>query len=336
MGKTHRMRENFINQLHKEFAGEIESINELILSCLECDEELVMEAGKYLISSGGKRIRPLLTILSSKFCGYRGDSDLKLAAATELIHAATLLHDDVVDSSLMRRFKPTVNSVWGNKAAILVGDFLFSESFKLMVSTKSIESLDTLSKASSIIAKGEVSQLSAFNSKAMISKDAYYKIIESKTAELFASAAKVGAIISSESSDVENLMYDYGKYLGLIFQVRDDILDYFSTSGQMGKNSGDDFFEGKLTLPVIFLYQVLNEEEKIFLHEIFTKDTDRSQEELSQIVNLMKNHKIEDILQQEISEIINKAKACLDKIPESNKYKDYLYELIDFASERES
>lgn len=334
MAEANRM--NIIEKLHKDFCEELTEVNDIILSNLECEEELIAEIGAYLVNSGGKRIRPLLTILSSKLFNYNGTANIKLAAATEFIHAATLLHDDVVDSSMLRRFKPTANSLWGNQSAILVGDYLFSQAFRLMVSADSMGSLRTLSDASATIARGEVTQLAHIKAKKFISKDEYFKIIEAKTSELFASSCKVGAIVSESNEEEANALYEYGKYLGLIFQIQDDILDYFSKSLKIGKNVGDDFYEGKITLPIIELYDLANESDKNLIKNYFITNSNRTEEQLDNIIALMSDYNIKKETDSIIDVLAKKARDSLAQISTKNtEIKTYLDDLIEFASRRE-
>lgn len=325
----------FIRKLHSRFTKELLEINDIILESLDCDEEIIKNVGTYLLKSGGKRIRPLLTILSSKLFGYSGNNNIFLAASTEFIHAATLLHDDVVDSSLLRRFQPTANSLWGNKASILVGDFLFSQSFKLMVKTSCLKSLEVLSKASTIIAKGEVSQLSSTNSDKLTSREEYYKIIEAKTAELFAAAAKVGAIISGRSKDESDHMYNYGRAVGLIFQIKDDLMDYYSKANDSGKNTGDDFFESKITLPIIILMEKIDKNEKQIIHKFFVERKEKTIEDLNLMISLLNKYRIVEEIEKEIN-ILNKiANESLENLKNIDEdIKNLLKELVQFSSKR--
>lgn len=325
---------NFIQLLHSKFSDELSQVNKIILSNLECDEPLIKQAGEHLINSGGKRIRPLLTILASNLFNYQGNLHINLAAATEFIHAATLLHDDVVDSSKLRRFKPTVNSLYGNKTAILVGDFLFSKSFCLMVSTNSIKALNALSSASSIIAMGEVSQLSSTDN--IITKQKYYEIISAKTAELFAASTEVGGIIADQSKQITDKLHNLGKNIGLIFQIKDDVLDYYSDNSKIGKNIGDDFFDGKVTLPIILLLDKVDKENNIKIKNIFSSKNNKSEDDLQYIINLLEEYNIIDELQKEIDELKSKSNIILNQIPNtSSEVKSILKDLIEFSAERE-
>lgn len=342
MAKTNQIEKEYTNLnlialLHKEFAFELEAVNNATMITLECQENIIVEAAKHLLKSGGKRIRPLLTILSSYLFGYKeGQSHINLAAATEFIHTATLLHDDVVDESLLRRFHPTVNALWGNQEAILVGDFLFSQAFKLMVETKSLEALETLSVASSIIAAGEIRQLSNKKNGQFLTEDQYFSIIDSKTAELFGAACKVGAIISNVSEENRVDIYQYGKYVGLIFQIRDDIFDYYSKSSQIGKNIGDDFFDCKITLPIIYLRNLCNDSDRKYLENIFELNATRTNDDLAKVIELLKSYNVIDLLEQKIQDLSESANFHLEKISNFlESPKKYMQELIIFAGRRE-
>jgi octaprenyl-diphosphate synthase len=245
-------RDSF-NELNELLAKEISEVNELILQYAQNHVDLIPEITSYITQSGGKRLRPLLTLACAKiFQDKVGGSVIKLSAAVEFIHTATLLHDDVVDGSEKRRGKPTANRVWDNKSCILVGDFLFSQAFKLMVATKNIRALDLLSNASAVIAESEVWQLSILDDP-KLSLDEYIKLITGKTAILFASACASGGIESGCTKEQEESLDSYGLNLGISFQIIDDILDYVG-SAKTGKKIGNDFLEGKITLPVIYSY----------------------------------------------------------------------------------
>jgi octaprenyl-diphosphate synthase len=221
---------------------------------------LIPQLAAHLIAAGGKRLRPLLTLASAQLCHYRGDAHIPLAASVEFIHTATLLHDDVVDDSKLRRGQDTANAVWGNKSSVLVGDFLFSRAFQLMVDTKSIDVLRILADASSTIAEGEVHQLLTANNLATTKSD-YNRVIYAKTASLFAAACEIGAVISDAGETKQTALRDYGMNLGLAFQISDDAFDYY---GLPGKDAGDDFRDGKVTLPLILAYERGHDAEKAF------------------------------------------------------------------------
>ena len=244
-------------------ASGMNAVNTVILDRMQSEVPLIPALAGHLISGGGKRMRPMLTIAGAALCGYEGARHHKLAAAVEFIHTATLLHDDVVDGSDLRRGKATANIVFGNPATVLVGDFLFTRAFELMVEDGSLKVLKILSKASSVIAEGEVDQLTA-QRQIETSEDRYLSIIGSKTAALFAAATRIAAVVAEKSEAEERALEDFGRNLGIAFQLVDDAMDYDSAAGEMGKDKGDDFREGKMTLPVILAYARGNAEERQF------------------------------------------------------------------------
>lgn len=244
----------------------MKSVNELILSKAGSDVEMIPEVARHLISSGGKRLRPMLTLAAAEMCGYKADGHVKLATSVEFMHTATLLHDDVVDESDMRRAKPTARMIWGNQASVLVGDFLLGQAFKMMVEVGSMDALDVLSTAASVIAEGEVMQLSAAKNLAT-TEDEYLAVINAKTAALFSAAAEVGPIIADAPREERSALKSYGTNLGLAFQLVDDVLDYGGNAKDLGKNTGDDFREGKITLPVLLAYRRGTDDERSFWKE---------------------------------------------------------------------
>ncbi|MBB3934330.1 polyprenyl synthetase family protein [Aureimonas phyllosphaerae] len=246
--------------------ADMDRVNALILSMAGSNVELIPEIAEHLISSGGKRLRPILTLASALAFGYRGENHVKLAASVEFLHTATLLHDDVVDESDLRRGRKTARTIWGNQASVLVGDYLLGQAFKMMVEVGSMRALAILSNASAVIAEGEVWQLSAAKQMSTTEAD-YMAVIGAKTAALFAAAAEVGPVIAGAGADFEAAMRDYGLHLGLAFQLVDDVLDYGGSADDLGKNVGDDFREGKITLPVILSYAAGNEDERAFWRE---------------------------------------------------------------------
>ena len=234
-------------------AGDLNAVNAVILDRMQSDIPLIPELAGHLIAGGGKRMRPMLTLSSARLIGYTGARHHRLAAAVEFIHTATLLHDDVVDGSDLRRGKRTANIIWGNPASVLVGDFLFSRSFELMVEDGSLKVLKILSNASAVIAEGEVNQLTAVR-RIDLGEDRYLDIINAKTAALFAAACRIAAVVAERPEAEEAALDAYGRNLGIAFQLVDDAIDYVSDAGTMGKDAGDDFREGKMTLPVILAY----------------------------------------------------------------------------------
>lgn len=324
---------DLIKEIHQYLHDDIKDMNELIVASLNVEEELVTVISNYLAESGGKRIRPMLTLLTSKMFDYNGSNHFHLAAAVEFIHMATLLHDDVVDGSKMRRFVPTANVIWGSKASILVGDFMFSQSFKLIVSTKSISALEVLSSASAIIAEGEVSQLAKLEEHRMISEHEYLKIINAKTAELFAAACEVGAIIVDQDKQTCEILRKFGRQLGIIFQIVDDVLDYYGSVNEAGKNSGDDFLEGKVTLPLIFLHDKLEESEQKLLIKLIKKKS-RNDDDFELVKTMLDKYDVKSDIANYLQELKKIALYEINQITVSNQYKDYLCNLVDFAISR--
>ena len=287
----------------------------------------------YHIQTGGKRLRALLTLGSSKLCGYsKGGRDINLAACVELIHSATLMHDDVIDAGDLRRGKKTTNSIWGNQSSILVGDYLLSRCFEMMVEDGNLEILKLLSSTSSKIAQGEVLQLQHKGEIDML-EETYLKIISSKTAALFSAATKVGAILSDKESKEKDALEFYGKNLGLTFQIADDTLDYNSELKLFGKKIGKDFFEGKITLPIILLFQKLDNQNKEKIQNFFIKDI-RTDSDLSETLNLIKKYNIINECYKKAEHFINLASNSLS-IFKSSKEKKVLESLTSFSLERD-
>src|SRR5271154_2298331 len=231
-------------------ADDMLAVNQLIIRRMESHVQLIPQLAGHIIAAGGKRLRPILTLAGARLCGYQGARHHKLAACVEFIHTATLLHDDVVDASNLRRGEPSANTLFGNQASVLVGDFLFSRAFQLMVEDGSIDVLRILSTASAIIAEGEVLQLTPTSDTAT-SEQAYLEVVRAKTAELFAAACRIGAVVGGRPASEEEALRTFGLNLGIAFQIADDVLDYGAESAQIGKTVGDDFRESKITLPVI-------------------------------------------------------------------------------------
>jgi octaprenyl-diphosphate synthase len=244
-------------------AADMARVNELILSKAGSDVEMIPEIANHLISSGGKRLRPMVTLAAARMFGYSGDGHVKLATSVEFMHTATLLHDDVVDESDMRRGKKTARTIWGNQASVLVGDFLLGQAFRMMVEVGSMRSLEILATAASVIAEGEVWQLAAAKNLET-TEDEYLAVIKAKTAALFSAAAEVGPVIAGASKSHQAALRSYGTNLGLAFQLIDDALDYGGNARDLGKNTGDDFREGKVTLPVILSYRRGTQKERDF------------------------------------------------------------------------
>lgn len=268
---------------------ELKAVDKALLQALDNSVPLIPQMGHYLMASGGKRMRPLVMLLTAKMCGdLNPERIISLGAVIELIHGATLLHDDVVDNSNLRRGHKTANATWDNKASVLVGDFLFARAFQLMVSHGSLEILEVLSNASARIVEGEVQQLSLVGHMDMTA-DIYMDIIKAKTAPLFASAAMVGGMVNKQSYENIQALKDYGQALGILFQLQDDVLDYKATPHTWGKDKGDDFREGKVTLPVILAYEKADECQKDFWHRVFV-DQHQEPHDLEIAISHMHTH----------------------------------------------
>ena len=305
---------------------------EKIISKLFSDVQLVQKMTDYHIETGGKRLRALLTLGSAKLCGYsKGSRDINLAACVELIHSATLMHDDVIDEGKVRRGKKTLNKVWNNHSSVLIGDYLLSRCFEMMVEDGNLEVLKLLSSTSSKIAQGEVLQLQHKGEVDML-EETYLKIISAKTAELFAAATKVGAILSDAESKKKDALEFYGRNLGLTFQIADDTLDYNSELKLFGKKIGQDFFEGKITLPIILLFQKLDNNDKENLTKIFNQET-RSKDDFKRIINLINKYKIIQECYQKAQHYINLASNSLSVFKDSEE-KDILKNLTSFSLSR--
>ncbi len=269
--------------------ADMEGVNRIILDKAVSDVDLIPELAHHLIDSGGKRLRPMLTIAAAKLTGYQGVGHVKLAAAVEFMHTATLLHDDVVDESDVRRGKAAARILWGNQASVLVGDFLLGQAFRMMVDVGSLPCLKILSNAAAVIAEGEVMQLAAAKNTAT-TEDEYLAIINAKTAALFAAAGEVGAAIAERPQAEQAALRSYGKNLGIAFQLVDDALDYGGDSARLGKSVGDDFREGKITLPVILSFRRGNAEERAFWKRTLV-DGDITDDDLDHAIGLMRRHK---------------------------------------------
>ena len=323
---------NSVDDLQLYFAQDMQAVDKLINSYITSNvTPVISELSNHLINAGGKRLRPLLTLAASDLCNYSGASHIKLAAAIEFIHTATLLHDDVVDESFQRRGKPTANILWDNQSSVLVGDYLFSKSFQLMVETDSLKVLSILADASSTISEGEILQLSAVKN-IKTDESTYFKIIEGKTAALFAAATEVGAVISNVERKKADALANFGKALGISFQITDDLLDYVGSEEVLGKNIGDDFKEGKVTLPLIKAISKSSKEEKRFWEEVINKGMQKSSD-LEHALLLMRQHNVFDETRSEAIKWSKKARNYLDIFPES-KTKVILQELTYFVVER--
>jgi len=312
--------------------NKLDDVSRRIKYKLASEINLIHKMTEYHVKSGGKRIRPLLTLASAKLCGYKnGNRDINLAACIELIHNATLLHDDVIDKSDLRRGIKTANSVWGNQSSILVGDYLFSRCFEMMVEDGSNEILKLLSSTSSRIAQGEVLQLE-HKGEIDLLEETYFNIINMKTAALFAAAAKVGACLGDRSKKEKDALESYGRNLGLAFQIADDALDYFSTKNVFGKEIGKDFYEGKTTLPLIIIFQRANDEERNFLKEIFKKKK-RNEDDFSETLALINKYKAVQVSFERAKYFVNVSYDALG-IFQNSEEKTVLQNLTEFSLNR--
>ena len=307
-------------------------VEERIKLKLTSKVNLVQKMTAYHLDTGGKRLRALLTLGSAKMCGYsKGTRDINLAACVELIHAATLMHDDVIDNGSVRRGKKTLNKIWNNHSSVLVGDYLLSRCFEMMVEDKNLEILQLLSSTSSKIAQGEILQLQHKGEVDML-EETYLKIISAKTAELFAAATKVGAILSDSETKEKEALEFYGRNLGLTFQIADDTLDYNSELKLFGKKIGQDFYEGKITLPIILLFQKAKNQEKCKLKEIFFKEF-RDDNDLNYTLSLIKKYKIINACYLKAQHYINLASNSLSVFNDC-KEKSILEDLTSFSLSR--
>ncbi|MEZ5777612.1 MAG: polyprenyl synthetase family protein [Paracoccaceae bacterium] len=315
-------------------AADMERVNTLIRARMASENApRIPEVTAHLVEAGGKRLRPMLTLAAARLCGYDGDHHVRLAATVEFIHTATLLHDDVVDESAQRRGRPTANLLWDNKSSVLVGDYLFSRSFQLMVETESLRVLDILSNASATIAEGEVLQLSAAQDLGT-DEGIYLKVIRGKTAALFSAATEVGGIIAGAPEDQVRALHVYGDALGVAFQIVDDLLDYGGKSAVIGKNTGDDFRERKLTLPVIKAVAKATAEEREFWRRTIEKGNQR-EGDLAHAIALMARHGAMEATRLEALDWAAKAKSALSVLP-AHDLRGMLSDLADYVVARVS
>ncbi|MGO8867299.1 MAG: polyprenyl synthetase family protein [Alphaproteobacteria bacterium] len=312
-------------------AEDLRQVNDVIVQRMASEVVLIPQLAGHIVAAGGKRLRPLLTLASAKLCGYEGRRHVRLAACVEFIHTATLLHDDVVDESDRRRGLATANAVWGNKASVLVGDFLFSRAFQLMVEDGSLEVLRILSNASAVIAEGEVHQLVTANDTAT-SETAYLEVIRAKTATLFAAACEIGAVVAERPRVEAEALDGYGLNLGIAFQLVDDVLDYSARLEKLGKNIGDDFRDGKITLPIVLAFRRGNESERAFWRRTL-EELEQKEGDLEHAIQLMEKH---GSLRDTVSRARHYGSIARDALgifPDSAE-KRSLIELIDFCIQR--
>ena len=320
-----------INTLRQLVADDLVKVNQVIADHGHSSIALINDLASHIVAAGGKRLRPCLTIAAAKLCGYEGMRHVKLAACVEFIHTATLLHDDVVDESNLRRGAATANALWGNKTSVLVGDFLLSRAFQLMVSDGSLDVLKILSDAAAVISAGEVHQLMVSHDLG-ITQDVYEQVISAKTAALFAAATELGAVVTDKPEWREALRA-YGQALGMAFQVVDDALDYQSSEAEIGKAIGDDFKDGKVTLPVIFAYAQADEKERAFWQAALDSGEAMNPENLRRAKELLAKH---DAFAKTIAvaeAFAQAAREALTIFPDSDA-KSALIEAVNFAVER--
>jgi octaprenyl-diphosphate synthase len=304
-------------------------VNQVIEDHLNSDVALINQLSQHIIHSGGKRLRPMLVMLASHACGYQGEQDALLAAIIEFIHTATLLHDDVVDESDMRRGQQTASSIWGNEAAVLVGDYLYSRSFQMMVLAQSMRIMTLMADTTNIIAQGEVLQLLHIN-EPDTSEEKYYQVIYNKTACLFEAACKIGAILSKSDATIEQALGQFGKHLGIAFQLVDDALDYEADSSELGKNVGDDLAEGKPTLPLIYAMQHASTEQTRLIRSAIEQG---GLEHIDEITQTIQETGALSYTHQKAIEHAETAKAALSALPDSEPVRALRF-LADYAVER--
>ncbi|WP_445191388.1 polyprenyl synthetase family protein [Sphingomonas sp. Tas61C01] len=324
-------REPSLEPMLQLVAGDLNSVNAVILDRMQSQIPLIPELAGHLIAGGGKRMRPMLTLASARLIGYTGARHHRLAAAVEFIHTATLLHDDVVDGSDLRRGKRTANIIWGNPASVLVGDFLFSRSFELMVEDGSLKVLKILSNASAVIAEGEVNQLTAAR-RIDLGEDRYLDIINAKTAALFAAACRIAAVVAERPEGEEAALDAYGRNLGIAFQLVDDAIDYVSDAGTMGKDAGDDFREGKMTLPVILAYARGDAEDRKFWKDAIEGRRD-SDADFAHAIDLVRRSRAVDDTLARARHYGQRAIDAIGGFANSNA-KDAMVEAVEFAVAR--
>lgn len=319
-----------IQSIYSLIENDMAAVDAMIHARLQSDVVLINQLGHYIVNSGGKRLRPALAILSARACGYQGEQHANLATIIEFIHTATLLHDDVVDGSDMRRGKETANNLWGNEASVLVGDFLYTRAFEMMVEMDSMPLMKILSHTTNIIAEGEVLQLLNCNDPDT-SEAAYLEVIHHKTAKLFEAAGQLGAVINHADESLEQAMAKYAMHLGSAFQLVDDLLDYSESSETIGKNIGDDLAEGKPTLPLIYAMQQGDSEQTALIRHAIEHG---ERERIDEIIEVIQTTGAIDYTFQAAKNEAEQAKSALAILPDS-VYKTALLSLADFSVERQ-
>jgi octaprenyl-diphosphate synthase len=323
---------NALDNLVALVAQDLADVNEIIINRMQSPVALIPQLAGYLIASGGKRLRPVLTLAAAKLCGYHGETHKPLAACVEFIHTATLLHDDVVDESDLRRGQASANAVYGNKSSVLVGDFLFSRAFQVMVEAGSLDVLRILSNASAVISEGEVLQLITQNDTET-SEEAYLEVIKAKTAELFAAACRIGAVVAGRPTAEEDALRSYGMNLGIAFQLVDDVLDYSAAQAKLGKNIGDDFREGKITLPIVLAFRRGDDEERTFWRRTM-EDLDQGEGDLDRAIALMAKHNALHDSVERARHYVSVARDALGLFPAS-PVKRALLDVLEFVVDRD-
>jgi octaprenyl-diphosphate synthase len=311
--------------------NDMTKVNDLVYRQLQSDVTLINQLGIYIVNAGGKRMRPMLTVLAARALGYSGEEHCSIAAIIEFIHTATLLHDDVVDESNMRRGRETANALFGNSASVLVGDFLYTRSFQMMTKLDNMRVMDILSDTTNIVAEGEVLQLMNCNDPST-TEASYMEVIYCKTAKLFEAATRLAAVISNKETAVENAMSDYGKHLGTAFQLVDDIMDYTANAKEMGKNVGDDLAEGKPTLPLIYAMKHGDKAQSQLISNAI--EHGNGMDNLNEILSIMKQTGALVYTQKRAEQEANKAISALSLIPDSD-YKQALIVLAHIAANRD-
>ena len=319
-----------LDEIQRLAAADMTAVNQQIFSQLSSDVALINQLGIYIVNSGGKRLRPLLAVLAARALGYQGQQHISVAAIVEFIHTSTLLHDDVVDESTMRRGKETANALFGNQASVLVGDFLYSRSFQMMVSLNSMRVMQVLADATNIIAEGEVLQLMNVNDPDT-TEQSYMQVIYCKTAKLFEAATQLAAVISSQPAAIEQAMQAYGMHLGTAFQLIDDVLDYQADAAELGKNIGDDLAEGKPTLPLLHALKLGNERQQQLIREAITEGN--GMQHFTEIMAALEQTGAFDYTRNKAEQEAKAAQLALQPLPDS-PYKQALLALADIAVSR--
>lgn len=323
--------------MYQELRAVVESdflaVNDFIVDQLYSEVDLVENIGHYIVEAGGKRMRPLLVLLTARACNIASDKHVSMAAVIEFIHTATLLHDDVVDMSTLRRGRPTVNAEWNNPSSVLVGDFIYSRAFQILVKIGDMRIMEVIADTTNKIAEGEVLQLIA-KSNPNSSEADYMRVIENKTAILFQAAAQSGAMLAGASSDTEDALKRYGRHLGIAFQLVDDVLDYAGETAELGKNVGDDLAEGKPTLPLIYAMDNSDNTSKELIKQSLLADT-LDKQTLEDVINIVGSSGALTYTRNLAEQEADAARACLQTLPES-EYRSTLASLVDFAVERKS